>query len=346
MRVACRHALGFREGSPLVVGWNPGVVHRPTAAEQGARARLQQLAAVHPAAGASSACCALAHAGPRSASCARSPVQYEPPAQMTPAEPGTLLDEQPDMRDITATLVDLAVRGYLHIEETETSEFFGLFSNKEYVFHAEQAARRAGTSSSAHERCSARGDLRRLRRRGRAVRPQEQVLQAPAGHARRSLYEQLVERRLLHGRPDRVRAAGRFGGIVVGVVIVARWACWIMQASACSPSPFIVAGILVGADRRASSAGSCRRARSRGTRALEKVLGFEEFLSRVEGDRLERVVKTPEMFERFLPFAMAFGVERNWAKAFEGICTSRHSGTAARRRRHVPPVSLHAAISA
>jgi uncharacterized membrane protein len=49
------------------------------------------------------------------------------------------------------------------------------------------------------------------------------------------------------------------------------------------------------------------------------VLGFEEFLRRVEGDRLERVVKTPEMFERFLPFAMAFGVERKWAKAFQDI---------------------------
>jgi uncharacterized membrane protein len=39
----------------------------------------------------------------------------------------------------------------------------------------------------------------------------------------------------------------------------------------------------------------------------------------VEKDRFERVVKTPEMFERFLPFAMAFGVERKWARAFQDI---------------------------
>jgi uncharacterized membrane protein len=56
-----------------------------------------------------------------------------------------------------------------------------------------------------------------------------------------------------------------------------------------------------------------------GTREYEKILGFQEFLSRVEGDRLERVVTTPEMFEKFLPFAMALGVEASWAKAFEGI---------------------------
>jgi uncharacterized membrane protein len=28
------------------------------------------------------------------------------------------------------------------------------------------------------------------------------------------------------------------------------------------------------------------------------------------------------MFERFLPYAMALGVEDNWAKAFEGIYTT------------------------
>lgn len=57
----------------------------------------------------------------------------------------------------------------------------------------------------------------------------------------------------------------------------------------------------------------------KGTRALEGVLGFEEFLTRVEADRFERVVKTPELFEKFLPYAMALGVETNWARAFESI---------------------------
>ena len=57
-----------------------------------------------------------------------------------------------------------------------------------------------------------------------------------------------------------------------------------------------------------------------GAQALEGVLGFEEFLARVESDRIARVEKTPEMFEKFLPFAMALGVEHQWARTFEGIC--------------------------
>ena len=43
---------------------------------------------------------------------------YEPPQGISPAEAGTLLDDQIHPRDITSTIVDLAVRGYIKIEET------------------------------------------------------------------------------------------------------------------------------------------------------------------------------------------------------------------------------------
>ena len=43
---------------------------------------------------------------------------YEPPKGFTPAEAGTLLDDVIHPRDITSTLVDLAVKGYIKIKET------------------------------------------------------------------------------------------------------------------------------------------------------------------------------------------------------------------------------------
>ena len=43
-------------------------------------------------------------------------VQYEPPEKLTPGECGALLDNEVAMRGITATMVDLSVRGYLEIE--------------------------------------------------------------------------------------------------------------------------------------------------------------------------------------------------------------------------------------
>src|SRR4029453_14234974 len=58
---------------------------------------------------------------------------YEPPAGMTPAEAGTIIDDAVDTRDITSTIVDLAVRGYLKIEETKEQGI--IFKTKDYVFH-------------------------------------------------------------------------------------------------------------------------------------------------------------------------------------------------------------------
>src|SRR5262249_31439582 len=48
-------------------------------------------------------------------------VNYEPPDGMTPAEVGTLIDERVDLRDISAMIIDLAVRGYLKIAEVDSN---------------------------------------------------------------------------------------------------------------------------------------------------------------------------------------------------------------------------------
>jgi uncharacterized membrane protein len=87
-----------------------------------------------------------------------------------------------------------------------------------------------------------------------------------------------------------------------------------------TPLAFIVAGVLTGAI--ICGFGWFMSARTEtGARALEGVLGFEDFLDHVDSDRFNRMIKTPTMFEKFLPFAMALGVEKNWSKAFQGIYT-------------------------
>ncbi len=58
---------------------------------------------------------------------------YEPPPGISPAEAGTLLDDRIHPRDITSTIVDLAVRGFIKIEETDEKGL--LFHNKDYIFH-------------------------------------------------------------------------------------------------------------------------------------------------------------------------------------------------------------------
>src|ERR1700736_3348652 len=58
----------------------------------------------------------------------------EPRRGMSPAEAGTLIDDTIHPRDITSTIVDLAVRGYLKIEETVDTTLL-IFHSKDYIFH-------------------------------------------------------------------------------------------------------------------------------------------------------------------------------------------------------------------
>jgi uncharacterized membrane protein YgcG len=132
------------------------------------------------------------------------------------------------------------------------------------------------------------------------------------------LHGQLVTRGYYARRPDTVAAV--YVGLAVAVLAVGGVLAGILNAGAAGWIAVVASAAAVGAF------GALMPARTEaGARAQEGVLGFEEFLDRVEADRLERVVRTPEMFERYLPHAMALGVERNWARAFEGIYTQAPS---------------------
>jgi uncharacterized membrane protein YgcG len=67
------------------------------------------------------------------------------------------------------------------------------------------------------------------------------------------------------------------------------------------------------------------KAPTRAGRALmDRVEGFRTFLQAVDGDRMRRMAlpepeRTPELFERFLPYAMALGVEHAWAQQFTQV---------------------------
>jgi uncharacterized membrane protein len=305
--------LAFHEGLTAVVGWNPGVVHRPTAAEQVGSALFSNMPLAIPLL-VFAGMFALWRSRGRDPALAPISTRYEPPAEMTPAELGTLADGKPDMRDITATIVDLAVRGYVHIEEQDSDRFLGLWTSKDYVFTTTKP-REDWSALKKHER-----DLL-----GAMFGANEMVSLSDLKNKfykrlpdlKNSLYENLVKGGLYTARPDRVVTAYIVGAIAFGFLVGIAGAK-IMESLGMQPTSAIVAGIASGLIIAAFGIFMPSRT-ARGTRELENILGFREFLSRVDADRLNRVVKTPEMFEQFLPFAMALGVENTWAKAFEGI---------------------------
>jgi uncharacterized membrane protein len=318
VEVHSRQSLGYHEGLTIAVAFDKGFVHEPNVLDkvslffrsnwplglpfivfaimfylwwtQGRDPRLRPIAA-----------------------------QYEPPDQLSPGEVGTLVDNSADMRDITSSIVDLAVRGYMVIEEHQKDRMLGLMHDKDYNFILKKE-RSEWSKLKPHEQVLLNGFFS-SGTAGETVSMSslENTFYRNLPGIKNGIFESLVTHGYYRRRPDSVRAS--YVGIAVVIGVVSIWGGSAIASSlGMAPLTFIVAGVLSAAIIAAF--GWFMPAHTeQGARAMEGVLGFEDFLSHVESDRFNRTIKTPEMFEKFLPFAMALGVEKNWSKAFQGIMT-------------------------
>jgi uncharacterized membrane protein YgcG len=69
-----------------------------------------------------------------------------------------------------------------------------------------------------------------------------------------------------------------------------------------------------------------------GRRLYDQLAGFRMYLSVAEKDRLNLLnapQRTPELFEKYLPYALALGVENRWAEQFADVLASARSGDSA-----------------
>jgi hypothetical protein len=314
VRLTMPTGLGFHEGLTAVVGWDKGAVTAPTAVERAGAFLTSNWPLGIPLLVFALTFWHWTRVG-------RDPkrlpvvVQYEPADGLTPAEAGTLLDGSADMRDITATVVNLAVRGYLRIEERNDEHLLGLIKKREYVFHRLDAP--AGAPRLPLHEELVLGGILPAGSEERKLSELEDEFYAHLPGIRESIFRRLVERGLYRARPDQVQTRWAMGAVVLGMGVMSVGVAIAARVNL-TPVPFgvaaVVSAIIVLIFSRIMPARTVP-----GARAQERVLGFEEFLRRVEEPAFARM-RTPEMFEKFLPYAMAFQVERKWARAFEAIC--------------------------
>jgi uncharacterized membrane protein len=128
------------------------------------------------------------------------------------------------------------------------------------------------------------------------------------------LYE-LKQKGLYTVDPDSAHAylIGTVVAIVVVLLLLNHFGHFpLLQSGAWSVGAVIVSGVIVYLFGRQMTAKSLK-----GARTYVQILGFEEFMNRVDKDRLKQM--PPDTFEKYLPYAMALGVEHRWAQAFAGI---------------------------
>jgi len=237
---------------------------------------------------------------------AAAPVEFAPPDGVRPGEMGTLIDERANVLDVSATIVDLAVRGLLTIEEIPKH---GLFGKPDWTLRRTKAA---DESLLPYERTLLDGLFRDVTEvRVSALRT---TFVERLTHVQDRLYEDAVRKGWFATRPDRVRGRWRGWGVlalIVGGALtwgLARWTHLGLLGI-----PIVLGGVVLAIESDRMPARTAK-----GTAMLRRVRGFRTVIEKAEAN-MARWAEQENVFTRYLPFAIVFGCTDTWARAFEAI---------------------------
>ena len=298
LRLKATRQLGPREGLTVVVSWPKGHVHEP-----GRMERLQYTLADNRGlllAG-MGLLGVLAYLGWAWRRYGVDPPRgvifphYEPPRSYSPASARFIMRMGYDNRAFTAAVISLAVKGYVQIDEHE-----GDYS---------LARRQSDLPLAAGEKAL----LDALFAEGSPVKLEQDnhALLAGAKKAhRRSLRR---DYRKIYFVTNSLLLLPSLGAMAVLALAIA-----LLDAF----SPLIVALFVLMALAHVGFYWLLRAPTERGRRLMDKLEGFRRYLEVAEKDELNLrnpPEKTPELFERYLPFALALGVEQQWAEKFAAL---------------------------
>jgi uncharacterized membrane protein YgcG len=235
------------------------------------------------------------------------PVEFVPPKGVRPGVIGALITEKAQVRDVTATVVDLAVRGYLRIEELGAA---------------------GGDEDDADWRLS------RLRDADDTLRPYERDLFAAlfAGRdavtlselkttfakanssAITGVYDDLVAQGWYRVRPDRARQATGCLGVLLVLVAVGLGALlgFALHLGILAIGVAVAGLVLVFGARVAPARTPA------GSAAYAQALGFRRYIRVAEAAQI-RAEEREGVFSRYLPYAVAFGEAKRWVQTFAAV---------------------------
>ncbi len=237
------------------------------------------------------------------------PVEFVPPDNIRPGHMGTLLDEVAQPLDVSAMIIDLAVRGYLRIDETQAPTpglvhndgdytFVSLKAADDTLLHAEQVLLESIFRDGQQVRLS---DLRTH------FAPRLQLVEG-------ALYDDAVEAGWFPTRPDRVRALWHGYGLAA-LVVGAGLAFLLIRFTRLG----VIGAVLPLFGLLLLAFGSRFPHRTaKGTALVGRVKGFKELFDAGEGER-QRFAESKDIFSKYLPYAIVFGMADKWAATFQAL---------------------------
>ncbi len=238
-----------------------------------------------------------------------------PPDDLPPGVVGALLDEHADEADVVATLVDLGRRGAIKFTDVgllgPTKRALGHDYHFELVDPAakltafEEPLVKALFGSSPKA-----GNTARLAdARWKVISAYPQVKDA--------LYDELVTRGLFPRSPDATRDGWRKTGVIVMIAAVTLSLIGILAEGWWAAFPAVVALGLGGVLYKMGK--SMPRKTVKGAEAAAKWRAFRRYLDDIEG--YEKVSESRQIFDRYLPYAVAFGIDTAWVRKFAAVET-------------------------
>ncbi len=236
---------------------------------------------------------------------------YKIPKNLKPGELGVLIDEKAHLHDITATIIDLAIKGYLKIKQKKKKGVLWGY-NYSYIF----IKLKSGSNISGYEKkiydaiFSAKVtevNLEDLKEKFYKSLP----------NIKSKLYSRVVRLGLFEKNPDNVRKD--FFNLGCGISFVLTVSVLIIAVL--MDSPFYLLMILIIVVFMFTSKIMPKKTK-KGTEVYEQVLGYKMFLKATEQDRLKTLYSPKDykgIFEKHLPYAIVMGVEKSWIKHFEGL---------------------------
>jgi uncharacterized membrane protein YgcG len=234
------------------------------------------------------------------------PVEFEPPEGIRPGEIGTLVDETVNPLDVTATIVDLAVRGYLTIEEVEQHHWFGKPDWKLSILKSADGLQ--DFERELLQGIAAVGNPVLLSQLNRQFASRYATVQS-------LLYADAVKTGWFARSPSKTRSHWNALGLLVvvaGAAITFALAKWTHLGLI--GIPIVVAGLMF-----MTVAHRMPHRTAKGTGMLRRVEGFKRFIeSPTESDHA-KFDERKNLFSEYLPYAIVFGCTEKWAKAFASL---------------------------
>ncbi|HSX17473.1 MAG TPA: DUF2207 domain-containing protein [Patescibacteria group bacterium] len=248
--------------------------------------------------------------------------EYDAPDDLKPLEVGTIVDFKTENRDLTATIIDLAIRGYIKIIESKTEHKLRhdtlsytlrlmKIETKDLASFENTLLKAFFPNFQLHEEVSLAFMKYKLSQQALSIR--------------KTVSASLTGRGYFRANPFVIMNYYVIG-LYVGIGVV----CFLL--SMFHSAGVVWVGVGAGFITALLFLHFVPSRTLQGTHAKEHILGLKMYLKTAEADRLKMMqspgtpymittqpTRTVELFEKLLPYAMVLGVEKEWAKQFEDV---------------------------